>query len=58
LYSSPVAVASSETLYAVAGGTGYTDSAVGSAAYTITSPGPGKMIIQGNAKITGNAVIQ
>jgi len=35
LYSTPVSVASSETLYAVAGGTGYTDSAVGSAAYTI-----------------------
>jgi Chitobiase/beta-hexosaminidase C-terminal domain len=35
LYSSPVSVSSSETLYAVAGGTGYTDSTVGSAAYVI-----------------------
>lgn len=36
LYTGPVTVSSSETLYAVAGGTGYTDSSVGSAAYTIT----------------------
>ena len=35
LYTAPVSVASSETLYAVAGGTGYTDSSVTSAAYTI-----------------------
>lgn len=37
LYSGPVSVATSETLYAVAGGTGYNDSSVGSAAYTITN---------------------
>ena len=36
-YTSPVSVSTSETLYAVAGGTGYTDSTVGSAAYTITA---------------------
>jgi hypothetical protein len=35
LYSAPVTVSSNETLYAVAGGTGFTDSAVNSAAYTI-----------------------
>ena len=35
LYSGPVTVSSNETLYAVAGGTGYTNSSVGSAAYTI-----------------------
>jgi hypothetical protein len=34
-YTGPVSVPSSETLYAVAGGTGYTDSSVSSAAYTI-----------------------
>jgi hypothetical protein len=36
LYTGPVAVATSETLYAVAGGTGYLDSSIGSAAYVIT----------------------
>jgi hypothetical protein len=37
LYTGTVSVASTETLYAVAGGTGYTDSSVGSAAYTISA---------------------
>jgi hypothetical protein len=37
LYSGTVSVSSSQTLYAVAGGTGYTDSSVASAAYTITA---------------------
>jgi hypothetical protein len=37
LYSGPVAVSTSETLYAVAGGTGYTQSSVGNAAYIITN---------------------
>ncbi len=35
LYSSPITVSSNETIYAVAGGTGYTDSGVGSATYVI-----------------------
>ena len=35
LYSGAVSVAASETLYAVAGGTGYSDSSVGSAVYSI-----------------------
>jgi chitobiase/beta-hexosaminidase-like protein len=38
LYSGPVSVSASETLFAVAGGTGFTDSSVGSAAYTINAP--------------------
>jgi hypothetical protein len=38
-YTGPVSVSSSETLYAVAGGTGYTDSSVRSAAYTINVAG-------------------
>jgi hypothetical protein len=37
LYTGPVAVSSSETLYAVAGETGYADSPVGSAGYAIQS---------------------
>ena len=39
LYTGAVSVSTSETLYAVSGGTGYTDSSVGSATYTI-SAGP------------------
>jgi hypothetical protein len=35
LYSTPITVSSNETLYAVAGGTGLTDSSVGSATYKI-----------------------
>ena len=35
LYTGPITVSSSETLYAVAGGTGYNDSSVGSATYVI-----------------------
>jgi len=36
LYSTPIVVSSNETIYAVAGGTGFTDSSVGSAAYVIS----------------------
>lgn len=39
LYSSAVSVPSSETLFAVAGGTGFVDSAVGSAVYVIVPVG-------------------
>jgi hypothetical protein len=38
LYSGPVSVGVSETLFAVAGGSGYVDSSVGSAAYVIKLP--------------------
>lgn len=44
LYSGSISVTSSETIYAVAGGTGYLDSSVGSAAYTITPGSPGSYI--------------
>jgi hypothetical protein len=39
VYSSAITVSTTETVKAVAGGTGWTDSAVGSAAYTITAGG-------------------
>jgi hypothetical protein len=39
-YKEPIAVASSETLYAVAGGTGYDDSPVASAGYVLDSTVP------------------
>lgn len=48
LYSGAVSVASSETLFAAAGGTGFTDSSVGSAAYTITP-------VTQNSKMGGSA---
>lgn len=38
LYTGAVTVSASETLYAVSGGTGYSDSSVGSAAYVINYP--------------------
>jgi Chitobiase/beta-hexosaminidase C-terminal domain len=56
LYSSPVAVSSSQTLYAVAGGTGYSDSSVGSASYVVSSPVPA--VIGGKIVITGKTVLQ
>ena len=40
LYTGPVTVASNETLYAVAGGSGYTSSSVASANYVIQSAAP------------------
>jgi len=36
LYTAPIVVSSNETVYAVAGGTGFTDSPIGSAAYIIS----------------------
>jgi hypothetical protein len=37
-YTGPITVASTETITAVAGGTGWADSSVGTGAYTITTP--------------------
>lgn len=55
-YSGPVTVSSSETLYAVAGGTGYSDSSVGSASYVITSSA--RAAISGKIVVTGKTVVQ
>jgi hypothetical protein len=56
LYSGPVSVSTSETLYAVAGGTGYTDSSVGSAGYVVSSPPTA--VIGGKTVITGKTVLR
>jgi hypothetical protein len=47
LYTGPVSVSSSETLYAVAGGTGFGDSSISSAAYTISGGTPAVPVITG-----------
>ena len=57
-YTAPVGVATSETLYAVAGGTGYTDSSVGSATYIINTPPAAQVTISGSVTMSGNVVIQ
>jgi hypothetical protein len=56
LYSSPVTVSSSQTLYAVAGGTGYSDSSVGSASYVVSSSVPAA--IGGKAVTSGKTALQ
>ncbi len=57
LYTGSVAVPSSSTLFAVAGGTGHADSAVGSANYVISPPPTGSQIT-GNGTISGAGTIQ
>lgn len=57
LYVGAVSVTSSETLYAVAGGTGYTDSAVASAAYVINVV-TGPPNISGGVSLSGGGVIK
>ncbi len=57
LYTGAITVSSSETLYAVGGGTGYTDSAVGSAAYTINAPAGNPSSIVGTVTILGTTVV-
>lgn len=56
LYSSTVSVATSETLKAVAGGTGYSDSSVSSASYVVSSSAPA--VIGGKTVINGKTVLQ
>jgi len=52
LYSGPVSVGVSETLYAVAGGSGYVDSSVGSAAYVIKLPAATPVCTPGTGSYT------
>jgi hypothetical protein len=56
LYTSPVAVNSTQTLYAVAGGVGYLDSALATAAYTINLP-TFNIILNGNVTLKGAVVL-
>jgi Chitobiase/beta-hexosaminidase C-terminal domain len=59
LYTGAVSVSASETLYAVAGGTGYSDSTVGSAGYVISSSSSSaRAVISGKTVITGKTVVQ
>ena len=58
LYTGPVAVPSSSTLFAVAGGTGLTDSAVGSAAYVIAPPPTYRSTVTGSSAVSGTGVLQ
>jgi hypothetical protein len=56
LYSSAIAVAASETVKAVAGGTGYADSTVGSAAYVINAASQ-TFKFTGTITLTGSGTI-
>jgi len=56
LYTSTVSVATSETLEAIAGGTGYADSPVASAGYVVSFSAP--VVISGKTVITGKTVLQ
>jgi hypothetical protein len=56
-YSGPVTISSSLTIKAIATEVAFTNSAVGSASYTI-SPPTTNMTINGNVSISGNVVIQ
>lgn len=56
LYTGPVSVPSSETLHAVAGGTGFSDSSPGTAAYVITTGVTGQPMTA-NTSLTGSASV-
>lgn len=56
-YTTPISVSSTETLVFVAGGTGYVDSPVGSAAYIITPASGNTFTITGNGVISGTGSI-
>lgn len=58
LYSGTVTVSTSETLKAIAGGTGFTDSSVASAAYTINPAVINGVIFSGKTIMSGKVTIQ
>ncbi len=53
LYSGAITVSTSETIYAVAGGTGWLDSSIGTAVYTINIPSAPASTLSGNISATG-----
>jgi hypothetical protein len=53
VYSSPVSVSVTGTIKAVAGGTGYSDSAVANAVYTINIPAPARNLFAGTLQASG-----
>jgi Glycosyl hydrolases family 16/Chitobiase/beta-hexosaminidase C-terminal domain len=57
-YTTAVSVATSETLKAVAGGTGFADSPVGSAVYVIVPASSYTFTITGTGTLSGTGVIQ
>jgi hypothetical protein len=58
LYGGAIAVSSSETIKGVAGGTGYTDSTVGSAAYTINPTTSSTIVMGGKISVGGKLIIK
>jgi hypothetical protein len=56
-YTTPISVATSETVKAIAGGTGFTDSSVGSAAYTINPAPTAGVLLSGKILIGGKVVV-
>jgi len=60
LYSAAIVVNTTETIEAVAGGTGYTDSGIGTAAYTInaTPLAAAPSIFAGNLNVSGQVIVK
>jgi hypothetical protein len=57
LYTGAVSISSSETLFAVAGGTGFLDSQITSSVYTINPSGTNSSVLTPGAKLTPGAVV-
>lgn len=58
LYTGPINISTTSTLYYVAGGTGYVDSGVGNVSFTILPPGGYKFVISGTGVIKGTGIFK